>query len=59
VRVVSVEGRRPSTGAVALRTILRLIDGFLFYAVGLVVMLVSPRRQRLGDLAGKTTVVRA
>ena len=59
VRVVRVDGSRPSAGAVAARTVLRLIDGFLFYAVGLVVMLVSPRRQRLGDLAGKTTVVRA
>jgi uncharacterized RDD family membrane protein YckC len=44
----------------SLRTILRIVDGFLFYLVGLIVILATgKRRQRLGDLAGGTTVARA
>ena len=49
------------TAAVALRTVLRIID-FLpaFYLLGLLVIGCSGRRrQRLGDLASHTTVRRA
>ncbi|MDQ3587065.1 MAG: RDD family protein [Actinomycetota bacterium] len=60
VRVVSADGTRAGPGQVAGRTALRLIDGILFYLVGLIVILATgQRRQRLGDLAAKTAVVRA
>jgi hypothetical protein len=42
----------------AVRNLLRLVDGLLGYAVGVVVILVSSRNQRLGDLAAGTLVVR-
>jgi uncharacterized RDD family membrane protein YckC len=40
------------------RNILRPIDGFVLYAVGLVSICCTQRRQRLGDLAAGTMVVR-
>ena len=46
--------------AVALRTVLRLVDGIAFYLVGLLVMLrTGERRQRLGDIVGDTRIVDA
>lgn len=60
VRVVRVDGRDAGVGAIAIRTLLRLVDGILFYLVGLVTVLATgSRRQRLGDLAAGTTVVDA
>lgn len=40
------------------RNLLRLVDGILNYAVGLVVMLLSKDMQRVGDMAANTLVVR-
>jgi len=60
VRVVSADGSRAGPGQVAARTALRLIDGILFYLVGLITILATgARRQRLGDLVAKTVVIRA
>ena len=61
VRVVRLDGARPTPGNVAARTVLRIIDALpLAYLLGLVVVLVTgDRRQRLGDLAGGTTVAAA
>jgi uncharacterized RDD family membrane protein YckC len=61
LRVVGRDGGRASTGAIALRTVLRIVDWLpLFYLVGFIAMLATgARRQRLGDLAAKTSVVRA
>jgi uncharacterized RDD family membrane protein YckC len=60
IRVVGLDGKPAGMGAIAMRTVLRLIDGLLLYLVGLVVMLVTgERRGRLGDLAGRTMIVAA
>jgi uncharacterized RDD family membrane protein YckC len=40
------------------RNLLRFADGILFYWVGLISLAVTDRWQRLGDLAGRTVVVR-
>lgn len=58
VIVVKSDGSAIGFGDAAIRNILRLIDGILTYAVGLVVMLLSDRRQRVGDHAAGTVVVR-
>ena len=44
--------------AALIRNVLRLIDGFVFYAIGLVLILLSDRGQRLGDRVADTVVVR-
>ena len=61
LRVVrAADGGKAGTGQIALRTLLRLVDGLGAYLVGLIVVLVTgKRRARLGDLAGRTAVVRA
>jgi uncharacterized RDD family membrane protein YckC len=60
LRVANVDGSPPEMRQVAVRSVLRLIDGWGLYLVGLITMLASgQRRQRLGDLAAKTIVTTA
>ena len=61
LRIVRSDGGRPSVAAIALRTLLRIVDWLpLGYLVGFIAMMATgPRRQRLGDLAAKTGVARA
>lgn len=60
IRVVSIEGVAPSLGAYVLRNLLLLIDGALFLGglVGLLSILLTTNRQRIGDLAAGTLVVK-
>ncbi len=60
LQVVGWDGGRPSVVAVAIRTILRIVDWLpVLYLVGFVAMLVTgERRQRLGDLVAETRVQR-
>jgi uncharacterized RDD family membrane protein YckC len=48
----------PGLKAATIRTLLRIIDGFFFYAVAFVSVLASSKNQRLGDMAANTLVVR-
>lgn len=61
LQVVGNDWTHPSAGHVAVRTVLRAVDGLpAFYLVGFVAMLATGRkRQRLGDLAAGTIVLRA
>ena len=57
LKVVSTVG--PLTpGKVAIRTLLRIVDGFLFYLVAVIAIAVSSNHQRIGDMAAGTNVVR-
>jgi uncharacterized RDD family membrane protein YckC len=58
IRVVDEHGEHPSLGAAIRRNLLRPVDGLFFYLVGAIFALASPRRQRLGDRAAHTVVVR-
>ena len=55
------DGSKPGAGAIAGRTVLRIVDALPFaYLLGLIVVLATgQRRQRIGDLAAGTTVVSA
>ncbi len=61
VRVVRADAARPSVGAAAIRTVVRVVDWLpLLYLVGFLTMLATgARRQRLGDLAAGTGIARA
>jgi uncharacterized RDD family membrane protein YckC len=60
LRVAQADGAPADMRQVAIRTVLRLVDGIGVYLVGLVAMLVTgQRRQRLGDLAAGTIVTAA
>lgn len=58
LRVVRSDGQPAGVASILVRNILRIVD-FLpgFYAFGAIVMLVTRRSQRLGDLAAATIVV--
>src|SRR5918999_1567635 len=42
----------------AIRTVLRIVDGFFFYLVAFISVLASAKNQRLGDMVANTLVVR-
>ena len=56
LRVVGLDGGRPSAGALAARNLLRVID-LLIAFFPLVLVLYSPLRQRAGDVAAGTLVI--
>jgi len=59
LRVVRLDGRPLTIASVATRNVLLLVDAVGFYLVGYLVMILSRRRQRLGDLLAGTVVTTA
>jgi uncharacterized RDD family membrane protein YckC len=60
LKVVRADGTPADMRDIAIRTVLRLVDGLGLYLVGLAAMLATgERRQRLGDLAAGTVVTTA
>lgn len=59
IRVVNADGSPARFAAVAVRNVLRIIDVLpVGYGIGVVLVFVTKRHQRLGDLAAGTIVVR-
>ncbi len=59
IKVVKENGKQVTYMDALVRTILRMIDGIGMYIVGLIVVLASEKKQRVGDMAAKTLVVKA
>lgn len=59
LRIVDEHGGAATLGALTLRALLLLVDGFFLGVVGLIIMSTNPRHQRLGDQVAKTLVIRA
>jgi len=57
LQIVSLDGSRPPRAALLLRNVLRIVDLILMW-LPLAMILFSPLRQRVGDLAARTLVVR-
>lgn len=58
--VVAEDGEPIEYEKAAIRTVLRIVDALPFaYLVGIILILVTDRKQRLGDIAADTVVVRA
>lgn len=57
IRVTRVDGQPIGMREAVIRNLVRLIDSLLVYVVGLVSILVTKKRQRLGDIAAGTVVV--
>ena len=51
-------GEVPGLQGAAIRTALRIVDGFFFYLVAFISVLASAKNQRLGDMVAHTLVVR-
>ncbi len=58
LRVVKIDGSPISWSESVIRNLLRIIDGIFFYLVGAIFVWTSPRKQRLGDRAANTVVIR-
>ena len=58
LRVRTAGGQACSMAQAAVRNLLRIADGVLFYLVGLISALVTKKRQRVGDLAAHTLVTK-
>jgi uncharacterized RDD family membrane protein YckC len=60
LKVVRADGSTAGPGPVAGRTLLRVVDILpALYLLGLIVMLATQRKQRIGDLAAGTVVATA
>jgi len=59
LKVVKQSGEPLDWQASIVRNLMRIIDGFFFYLVGAVTVWFSKGRQRLGDMAAHTKVVRS
>jgi len=59
IKVVKESGEQLTPIDAFIRTILRLIDGFALYLIGFILVLVSAKKQRLGDMAVGSIVVKA
>jgi len=59
IKVVTEDGGECGYVDSLVRNVLQLVDGFFYYAVGLVLMASSDKRQRLGDRVADTVVVPA
>jgi len=62
LRVAAVDGGALTPGKAVVRNLLPFVDGFPYilpYLVGFLCVLTLKRRQRLGDMAAGTLVVRA
>lgn len=55
IKVARIDGGQPTLGQYLLRWVLRPIDSF--YGIGLVVLLINGKGQRIGDLAAGTNVI--
>ncbi len=51
-------GGVPGLGPAAIRSVLRIADGFLSYLVAFIAVLASAKNQRLGDMVANTLVVK-
>ncbi|MBU0898394.1 MAG: RDD family protein [Nanoarchaeota archaeon] len=59
IKVVTEKGKNLTFGTALIRTILRIVDGQAGYLLGLIIILISDKKQRLGDMAAKSIVVKA
>lgn len=58
LRVVGIDGEPCGFGRALVRNVLKLADGFFNFNVGLLLAALTDTRQRLGDMAARTVVIR-
>jgi len=57
IRVVKIDNSHPRLGDFLLRWIFRLLESGLLVGLSLLLMILNDKRQRLGDIVAKTTVI--
>lgn len=58
IKVVKKDGSPISWQESIIRNLLRIVDGLFFYLVGIICIAVSANKQRVGDMAASTLVVK-
>lgn len=58
LRIVSVDGRQLGVRDYLLRWLLSVVDGLFFGLLGALLIALTPRHQRMGDIVARTLVVR-
>lgn len=58
IRVADASGGKATFNQALMRNLLRLVDGLVFYIVGIILIMKSDRKQRLGDRVAGTVVLR-
>ena len=58
LRIIGLNGKKPNIKSILLRNILRPIDALANFAPGAASMAASMQRQRLGDRAAHTAVIK-
>lgn len=58
IRVISLDGKRPSFGQYLLRWLFRIVDFVITGIIGLICAAVTKNVQRVGDLVAGTTLIR-
>lgn len=58
IKVIRMDGTEPTIGNYIIRWLTRIIEMFGVFGLALIVILVNGKGQRLGDLAGGTTVAK-
>jgi len=59
IKVTKEDGKQPTFADAFVRTLLRIVDGIGAYLIGFIVILASEKKQRVGDMAAGTIVVKA
>jgi uncharacterized RDD family membrane protein YckC len=60
IRVIKEDGSRCDIGSALVRNILRIVDHLPFlYILGIILIAATEKRQRLGDMLGRTIVIKA
>jgi uncharacterized RDD family membrane protein YckC len=59
IKVVKESGEQLTPIDAFIRTIFRIVDGFVLYLIGFILVLVTEKKQRLGDMAVGSIVVKA
>ncbi len=59
IKVVKENGKKMTYADAFIRSILRIVDGIAAYLIGFIVVLASEKKQRVGDMAAGTLVVKA
>ena len=58
IRVVGIDLKPCGFGRAFLRNILRFVDGFFNYLVGILIIAFTDNQQRIGDMAARTIVIK-
>ena len=58
IRVRREDGSKCGIREAFIRNVLRIIDGLVIYLVGIILIITSGKKQRLGDMVAKTIVMK-